>query len=421
MTENSSNENIGAWIVHHGRKISLDVKAPAEFPTIDEAGKAAELLIRLAETNQTTLTMSEVRAVAYDIGLNPRSQLPHFLDLLQRRRLIDQSDSEISVLGVTGRGALRHAHAIWRDAEPDPAEKAVLDLGELTSDSPKRIGDASQYVSDTYKLPTADATDLLERSVQVGFVDAEGNKDDRVLFNGNLFKRDIIDKTNRVLNSLSDEEERLFREIQEQLGANGCLDAQRVEKVLGQDLFEKLRAAGLLEVNLVSNEKGDHAFVNSPGAFHKFVSPLVDDSFDLAKALVSAITYGMTQRKTTEGRIISADWILSALVNGRTIGPAPAIGRDYRILERNRVVKIIQGSGGQFRMKLLKKDIGELAQAVLRRGDANVETLRSPPSSPMTGFKGPEEMRTQTRRAQREMSKRATRDVIETLRGRRKL
>ena len=61
-----------------------------------------------------------------------------------------------------------------------------------------------------------------------------------------------------------------------------------------------------------------HAFVNSPGAFHKFVNPLIDDSFDLAKALVSALSYGMMLRHPSRGRIISVDWVLNALIQGRT-------------------------------------------------------------------------------------------------------
>jgi hypothetical protein len=47
MTERLDKETTGAWIVHHGRKIVLDVGAASEFPVLDETAKAAELLIRL--------------------------------------------------------------------------------------------------------------------------------------------------------------------------------------------------------------------------------------------------------------------------------------------------------------------------------------------------------------------------------------
>jgi len=70
----------------------------------------------------------------------------------------------------------------------------------------------------------------------------------------------------------------------------------RSRRVLEPDLFEKLRAAGLYDINVVGNESGDHVYVTSPSAFHKFVNPMVDDCFDMAKALVSALTYGYTAR-----------------------------------------------------------------------------------------------------------------------------
>ena len=54
-------------------------------------------------------------------------------------------------------------------------------------------------------------------------------------------------------------------------------------------LLSKLQAAAVFDINVVSNEAGEHAFMTSPGAFHKFTSPLIDDAFDHAKALVSAL------------------------------------------------------------------------------------------------------------------------------------
>ena len=192
-------------------------------------------------------------------------------------------------------------------------------------------------------------------------------------------------KSERVISSLSSEEQTKLAEFDEILKRSGCVLAATADRVLGRTLFEKLKAAALYEINTVSNEHGEHAFVNSPGAFHKFVNPLIDDSFDLAKALVSALTYGMTLRHPSKGRIISVDWILGALIQGRTIGPATAIGNDYRVLEQSRVVQLTPATGGMFRMRLLKREIGELALQVLKRGDANAEAISVPPSSPMTG------------------------------------
>jgi hypothetical protein len=417
MTSRVEKETKGAWIIHHGRKIALDVNAPAEFPVLDESAKAAELLMRLGQSDSATLSKNEAEAVARAAHLNPRSELPHYLGLLEARRLIDRSATEIRVLGVTTRAALSHASDILTDAGPSTYEEAAIDLAELTSQSPQSLARSAEYISDTHRIASKDTQDLIQRSVEIGFVDYEGESSDGLLFNGNLFKRDTVAKSKAVLSSLSSEEQTKVTEFDEILKRTGCVLAAKADSVLGRTLFEKLKAASVYEINTVSNENGEYAFVNSPGAFHKFVNPLIDDSFDLAKALVSALTYGMTLRHPSRGRIISVDWILGALIAGRTIGPATAIGNDYRVLEESRVVQLTSAGNGMFRMRLLKREIGELALQVLTKGDANAEVMTVPPSSPMTGYIGPEQSRVRVRRNQKQPSKRATRDILGALRG----
>jgi hypothetical protein len=411
----------GAWIVHHGRKIALDVEAPAEFPVLDESAKAAELLIRLGQTDTATLTKSETEAVARAAHLNPRSEMPHYLGILATRRLIDRAGDEVRVLGVTSRAALSHAVDILIDAGPSRYEEAAIDLAEITSQSPQIITAAAEYISDTYRISSKDTQDFVLRSIEVGFVDFEGERGDGLLFNGNLFKRDTVAKSKSVLSSLSSEEQAKIVEFDEILRRGGCVLATRADAVLGRTLFEKLKAAAVYEVSTVSNEHGEHAFVTSPGSFHKFVDPLIDDSFDMAKALVSALSYGMSLRHPSRGRIMSVDLILGALIDGRSIGPATAIGNDYRVLEENRVVQLTPAGNGMFRMRLLKRDVGELALQVLTKGDANAEAMTIPPSSPMTGYIGPEHSRMRVRRNQKQPSRRATRDILSALRGGRRL
>jgi hypothetical protein len=63
------------------------------------------------------------------------------------------------------------------------------------------------------------------------------------------------------------------------------------------------------------------------------------------------------------------------LFKAARLDPATAIGNDYRVLEQNRVVQIIPAGGGMFRMRLLKREIGQLALQVLTKGDANAEAI----------------------------------------------
>jgi len=124
-----------------------------------------------------------------------------------------------------------------------------------------------------------------------------------LLFNGNLFRRDTAAKTKKVLDSLSADEQAKVAIFEQDLRSSGALALSTADGMLGAELLSKLRAAAVFDVNIVSNEAGDHALITLPGAFHKFTSPLIDDAFDHAKALVAALKYGMSQSSSTRGRI----------------------------------------------------------------------------------------------------------------------
>jgi hypothetical protein len=419
MAGASEKEILGAWVIHHGRKVVLDANGPAEFPAIDEAAKAATLLTKLGEANQANIPKIEVRAIAVASGLNPRHELTGLLQVLEKKRLIDQSDDEISVLGVTTRGALGHAADMYREADPTPYEEASITLSEIASRSPVRRSEASAKIGDEHKLANAQVNDFLDRAEEIGFIDREGEGGDRILFNGNLFRRDSISKTQKVLTSLNNAEQKLMAEIAEQLSKSGCLPLSHVERVLSKPLFEKLVAAGVYDLNGVTNEQGSHVYVTAPAAFHKFVDPMIDDCFDMAKALVAALTYGMMSRPYSQGRISDLPALVGKLISGREVGPTTSIGEDYRVLEVNRVVKLRQDYRypNRYYLRLLKKEVGQLALHVLTQGNAYAQSLTGLPSAPMSGYVAPEESRTSVRRRQSKMSKRTTRDVLEAVRG----
>lgn len=419
MDDNTTKETVGAWIIHHGRKIAMDTHGASEFPVMDEAAKAANLLTRLGESNDTSLTEHEVTAVAKICRLNPRVELEPLLKILENRRLIERKDGSVNVLGINTRGALMHAADIFSDSKPSNIEIASIGLAETASNTPLPQGTAAEYISDTYKMTTRDTEDFISRSKTIGFVDSEGQEDDCLLFNGNLFRRDSISKTHNVLNSLSSKEQEKLNEFKNMMKTNGCVNVKRGKRILEEDLFKKLIAASVFDLNIVSNDSGEHIFITSPSSFHKFVDPMVDDCFDMAKALVSALTYGMTNRSSSHGRIRSISDLLNSLIRGNRIGSATAIGMDYRVLEQNRVVRITPDDEhpGRFYMKLLKKEIGELALGVLTRGDANIVAIDRIPGAPMTGYVGPEDGRVNVRRQQSTPSKRATQDILNALRG----
>ncbi|MGH7227082.1 MAG: hypothetical protein ACRELF_28020, partial [Gemmataceae bacterium] len=346
-----------------------------------------------------------------------RIELPELLRVLERQRLIDVSASgDVEVLGLTSRATVQHAAEIFEEQDPTPEERASIVLAEVTSVAPMPQAQLVELVSDEFRLGTPQCRELLFRSETVGFVDAEGEETDKLYFNGNLFRRDNLVKTRRVLESLTSAEQAKVAELDEKLGRRGCLDVGAVETILGKPLFEKLRAAGMYDVNHVANPSGEYGFVTRPAAFHKFNDPLVDDAFDLAKALVAALSYGMTQSAASRGRIEMIGALLRKLINGHSVGPATAIGEDYRVLETKGVIQVTPGASYGYTMRLLKKDIGEMAINVLITGEAaSTNVLDRPLPGTMTGYAGPEKTRAAFRRKQKEVpvSRRGTEDVLQ--------
>ncbi|MCY3826192.1 MAG: hypothetical protein OXG10_02265 [Candidatus Dadabacteria bacterium] len=415
--ESLRKQNRGAWIVHHGQKTSRTTGGSAEFPALDTAGKAASLLSQLAATDQTTLSKNRVISLGRAAGLNPNLDLPPLLAILSENRVIDMGESgDVEVLGLTSSATVQHASDIFHSLSPSTEEKAAIALAEITSEAPRPEVVTGQFIGDEFQLTNKQTKGFLRQSELFGFVDAEGHGDEKVLFNGNLFRRDNITKTMRIIDSLTDSEANNVRQLNQLLEQKGCLLVDNVEEMLGDQLFAKLQAAGMYDVNQMSNPSGQFGFVTRPAAFHKYNDPIVDDAFDLAKALVSALTYGMTKSAYSRGRITMVDALLRKLIAGHRVGPATAIGEDYQVLEMKGVIKVTRDGYGYI-MELLKQDIGEMALSVLTTGEASSTTVlnRLLPGS-LTAYIGPETTRENIRKLQRPRSKRLTLDVLTALR-----
>jgi hypothetical protein len=414
-----SKKEKGAWVVHHAQKTASTQNASAEFPAIDAAGKASSLLSQFAASDEAVIPKAIVDAFAQAAGLNPKTELYSLLEMLKKRRVIDTSQNgDVSVLGLTTSVTVQHAGDIFEEQEPTPEERAAIVLADIASISPVTRKDTVEFISDEFKLTPMRTGDLVDRSELIGFVDGETTDKDKLYFNGNLFRRDNIQKVSRVLSSLSTTDSGKIDELEQLLQKKGCVSLTVAEGILGNSLFDKLRAAGMYDVNHVMNSTGEHGFVTRPAAFHKFNDPMADDAFDLAKALVAALSYGMTLRAQSTGRIGAVSVLLNALISGREIGPATAIGEDYRVLEMKGVIQTRPGPRYGFLMKLKKKDIGQMALAVLTTGEASsTNALERPFEGNMSGFAGPEQTRSEFRRKrQTPASKKLTRDVLAALR-----
>jgi hypothetical protein len=413
------NKTRGAWVVHHADKLR-QVKDPGTFENILVAGKAATVLASIAATDDAVLSLDRVRSLAKANGVN-QLELDSVLHRLESQQLLERDGTEIQVLAVTTASVLQHTARLLNDLSPTPAEEASLLLAEIASQRPVGREALVEQLGDEHQLAGADVADLLFEAEQIGFVDAEGQAADKLYFNGNLFRRDDVAKTQRVLDSLGADERQRLTTLDEELRARGCISLPAAEKVLGSSLMQKSTAVGLLDVHGVDNEKGTTLFVTRPGAFAKFGDPFHDDALDMAKALVACFTYGMTERSAQEGRIRLPGALIRKLVTGQEIGgAAPAIGKDYLALEYKGVVRV-RRDGGNYYMKLLKRDVGELALAVLTSGDASYEAV-SLQTAQISKYVPPEYRRVESRKhveglKDNQRTKRSVENMLQALRA----
>ena len=409
----------GSWLIHHTNKLQ-GVTNQIGYEKTFLAGKAGILLSAISSNNQVTVNNDRLTVLAKAANINTTFELPKLIEVLQQQQLIDTAGGGIAVLGVTTAKTLQHTSDIFDALAPGSAEVATIALAELASLEPVLAGHVAIELADSYQLGKAEIGQLMSDAEQIGFVDAEKlSPGETLLFNGNLFRRETTRKIKAVLDSLTSAEQSKLNELTETLKKQACVDTDFASKLLGEPLFQKVTAIGLFDISVVSNSTEDVGFLTLPSAFSKYSNSMVDDAFDLAKAFVSSVTYGMTKSSYARGQIQMVYALLSALVRGESVGPVNAIAQDYKVLELKGVVEVKTGTKkgrtGPM-LRLLKTEVGELALQAIRQGDVSEHSLSSLPTAAVTTFSGPEHNREKVRRAQTKVSPKATNDMLSILR-----
>ncbi|OPB92601.1 hypothetical protein [Elizabethkingia occulta] len=409
----------GSWVIHHTNKLQA-LTNQVGYNSTFVAGKAGILLSAISADDEIYVSNERLNILANVANINTAFELPKLLEILQKQELIDISKSGIAVLGVTTSSSLQHTTTIFEELDPSSIESAALDLAERASMAPILENEIIEELSDTYKLSEDETNKLFTDSERNGFVDTEIiSKDQKLLFNGNLFRRETTEKIKKVLDSLKADEQVKLNELSEILGKRACVSIEYAEELLGEELFQKVTAIGLFDVNVVSNSHENAGFMTLPSAFSKFSSSMVDDAFDLAKAFISSITYGITKSSYERGKIQMVDALLSALVKGDKVGPVQAIAEDYKVLEFKGVVKVSYGQKNGRKgpmLELLKKEVGELALQAIRQGDVSEHSLIALPSAAITRYSGPEFNRENIRKKQISLDPTSTNNMLSVLR-----
>ena len=417
------NSTKGAWLIHHASKLQ-DVRDSSPFENIHTAGKAGMLLSALSTSEQLTINNEKVKIFAKEANINAIEQ-KGLLEVLKEHELIEISSSGIEILGLTTSSTLEHTCKIFENQNPTETEQASITLAEKTSSSPYERKEILAEMADIYKLNESTLTDFQTNIEEIGLIDVENiDKQHTLYFNGNLFRRKDTEKITKVLSTLSEEEQKKLITFNNLLDKKSCISTNEAEKELGKRLFSKFSAIGMYDINIVSNEQEEMGFVTKPAAFSKYSKSTVDDAFDLAKAFVSSLTYGMTRSSSSRGQIEMIERLLKALIRGERVGPVSAIGQDYRILELKHVVEIKKGQKRSFNgnlrsgwmMKLLKKDVGELALQAITQGDISEQSLDSIQGMAVNRYRAPELNRKIIRKKVNARTPKATNDMLTALR-----
>ena len=390
----------GAWVVHHTHKLQGVKLSTPDYDQIGFAGKCGMVLNALAGSNESELTNDRIAALCKANGISVRLELPSILKELKKQRLIDKGRTGIAILGLTTAQTLEHTAKIFEETTPGACEEAAIDLAEKVSDIPLLKGAATEYVSDTYHISKQETQEIIRQCGQIGFFDFEDISGESVYFNGNLFRRENANKARAILGSLGTDDERRVLELTDRLKTSGCIAKSDAIGVLGKELYSKMCAIGFIDENSIGNESGTFFFVTRPAAFSKFTNSAVDDAFDLAKAFVTSLTYGMNSSSHGRGKIRMIEALMKKLINGSPVGPATAIGQDYKVLEMKGVIEAWPEGDGRFSMRLLKKEVGELALKVIADGEACSSSLLKMPEVSATKYEGPESNRSVIRKKQ---------------------
>lgn len=320
------------------------------------------------------------------------------LDTLRSEGRIDvATNGSVSVLGATATAVLESTASIFEACGPSNEEEAVVHLSEKVADRPETRQEITEYVSDTFKITKGQTSDLIEICKSTAILDEAEDRGHSILFNNNTFRDgNYANKAFRLINSLNTVEQSALSELQELLKIRGALLDAEACRILGEQLYARLIGVGMFDRLEVSNSSEAVGYLTSPDSFQKFGRPYEDDPVDDAKALLASLTYGMTRSSNIRGHITMPEALLKRLIEGYTVGGefgVKAIGEDYRELEKRQVVQVIKKPNrDRYTMKLLKKDVGELALTIVRGNNPAAEAILMDGSA-ARDFKGPSETR----------------------------
>ncbi len=414
----------GAWLLAHSKSLDgFTGPAAARLENIAYAGRVGRLynlLRRNLEDEISPIISKATLERACQLNGIDRASREHGLNVLHDAGRIDlAAGGDIAILGATTSIVLEATADIFDDLDPSSDESAILDISEKVADKPILRKEAVEYIGDLYRIKSDDCSDLIDISHRTALIDQEGSGDRLILFNSNTFRNGkYAAKAHAILEELSAADRGLLSEVQGKLALSGALHEDEVKRILGAELFKRLVSVGVFDRMEVSNTTEHVGYIASPSDFQKYGRPFEEDPVDDAKALIASLTYGQTRSEYARGQITMPAALLRKLIRGEEVGKSGvrAIGEDYKELEARQVIQVTPRGPGRYTMKLLKRDVGELALTIVRGGAAAQEALLMD-GSPATSFAGPHKTRTEVRDKNSVSDRRFVAEALDRLRS----
>lgn len=393
----------GAWLLAQSKCLD-GVNGGGRLENIQYAGKTGRLynLLRrnTIDASDSTLQAQDITRICQLNNID-RAAREYGLLALQREGRIDITPAKaVAVIGATTTAVLEATSSIFENCDPTDEERAAIYLSERVSENPLPLDEANKLISDMFSLTTSKAKGVLDLCKSTAIVDQAEDKGFAILFNNNNFRNgEYAQKAFRMMQALSVTDMQNVQEVLALIKKRGAIVDTEAAKILSESLYKRLIGIGLLDRLEVSNNTEAIGYLTSPNSFQKFGRPFEDDPIDDAKALLASLTYGMTRSVASRGHISFPDALIRKLISGEEVGGrygATAIGEDYRELEKRQVVQVFKKNGSRFTMKLLKKDVGELARTIIS-GNAGAQEALLMDGAAAQNFKGPSDTRADVR------------------------
>jgi hypothetical protein len=413
----------GAWLLSHSKKLD-HTTGTQRFENIHYAGKIGRLysVLRRETAGSASVDISAETVLRLcqlnNIDVSARREGLRALKAAERIEI--GTDGSIEILGATTRAVLESTADFFDEFGENRQENALLLASELTSSTPQNRDELIEEVSDTYAVTKPTLNSLIDVAHSAALIDQETYRDKTIIFSQNIFRDgERAKKVFYLLQTLSESDASLVTEAQDLLRSKGAVFEADIAKILGEALTKRLLGVGFFDRMEVNNESEAVGYFALPDAFQRYGRPFEEDPVDDAKALLASLTYGMTRSPYTRGNVSLPKALVQKLVDGGEVGdhkPVQAIGEDYREVERRGVVQVNPRGNGRYSMTLLKKDVGELALAIIQGKSASEESLMMTARA-ATSFKGPEENRTEVRQLPSITDKKFVTEALNSIRN----